>query len=203
MEIFATSIPSVKRIPQQCRVAVAKAFTTIMRNCSTVGTKEQELRAWKLQFLFPKCVLRIQPEIRGGKKKKVRRNENLKMGLLDRLKRWNSGEVDVLWAEACKLYSSGTRQAATASLASNIRRATECAQDARYGKAVSALLSLGTCPVTEESLKEMKSKHPGAMPPTLPEGPLPDAVRFDADLVRQKVDGFPAGSAAGASGTRP
>jgi hypothetical protein len=41
MEILATSIPSVKRIPQQCRVAVARAYTTIMRNCSVVGTKEQ------------------------------------------------------------------------------------------------------------------------------------------------------------------
>ena len=56
--------------------------------------------------------------------------------------------------------------------------------------------SLGTCPVTEESLKEMKSKHPEAMRPVLPAGPIPD-------LVRKKVDGFPAGSAAGASGTRP
>ena len=40
-------------------------------------------------------------------------------------------------------------------MANNIRRATERAQDARYGKAVSSLLSLGTCPVTEDSLKEM------------------------------------------------
>jgi hypothetical protein len=203
MDIFATSIPSVKRIPQQCRVAVAKAFTTIMRNCSVEGTQDQQMRAWKLQFMFPKCVLRLQPDIRGGKKKKLRRNESLRAGLLERLKRWNDGEVDVLWAEAGKLYSSGSRQVATSSLASNIRRATECAQDARYGKAVSSLLSLGTCPVTEETLKEMKSKHPGAMLPTLPSGPVPDAVRFDADLVRKKVDGFPAGSAAGASGTRP
>jgi hypothetical protein len=46
-------------------------------------------------------------------------------------------------------------------------------------------------------LKEMKSKHPKALPPALPAGELPDAVRFDADLVRKKVDGFPAGSAAG------
>ena len=61
MEILATSIPSVKRVPQQCRVAIAKVFTTIMRNCSVVGTKEQEMRAWKLQFMFPKCVLRLQP----------------------------------------------------------------------------------------------------------------------------------------------
>ena len=106
-------------------------------------------------------------------------------------------------AEACKLYSSGMKKTMATSLANNIRRATECAQDARYGKAVSALLSLGTCLITEDSLKEMKSKHPVALPPTLPSGPLPDAVRFDADLVRKKVDGFPAGSAAGASGTRP
>ena len=49
----------------------------------------------------------------------------------------------------------------------------------------------------------MKSKHPEALPPTLGTGSLPDAVRFDTELVRKKVDGFPAGSAAGASGTRP
>ena len=57
--------------------------------------------------------------------------------------------------------------------------------------------------MTEETLKEMRSKHPDALPPTLPVGPLPDAVRFDTELVRKKVDGFPTGSAAGASGTRP
>ena len=198
-----TSIPSVKRIPQQCRVAVAKAFTTIMRNCSVVGTKEQEMRAWKLQFLFPKCVLRLQPTIRGGKQKKLRRNESLRAGLLERLKRWNAGDVDVLWLESCKLYAGSARQAVTNSLANNIRRATECAQDARYGKAVSSLLSLGTCPFTEQTLKEMKSKHPEALPPVRPAGPVPDAVRFDVDLVRKKVDGFPTGSAAGASGMRP
>ena len=152
LQIFATSVPTVKRVPQQCRVSVAKAFTTILRNCCVSSTKDQELRAWKLQFLFPKCVLRIQPEIRGGREKKLKRNETLRTGLLERLKRWNEGQVDVLWAEVCKLFS-GEKQALTNSMANNIRRATECAQDARYGKAVSSLLSLGTCPVTEETLK--------------------------------------------------
>ena len=109
----------------------------------------------------------------------------------------------MLWAEACKLFPGGERQALTHSMASNIRRATECAQDARYGKAVSSLLSLGTCPITEETLKEMKSMHPEAALPVLPSGPLPDPVRFDKELVRKKVEGFPTGSAAGASGTRP
>ena len=65
------------------------------------------------------------------------------------------------------------------------------------------LLSLGTCPFTEHTLKEMKSKHPEALPPVRPAGPVQDAVRFDVDLVRKKVDGFLTGSAAGASGTRP
>ena len=101
------------------------------------------MRAWQLHFLFAKCVLRQQPEIRGGKKKKLKRNETLRDGLLDRLKRWNDGQVDVLWAEACKLYCSGERKLKVQSTASNIRRATECAQDARFGKAVAALLSLG------------------------------------------------------------
>ena len=79
MDIFATSIPTVKRIPQQCPVAVAKAFTTVMRHCSTLNTLEQEMRAWKLHFLFGKCVLRQQPEVRGGKKKKLKRHETLKV----------------------------------------------------------------------------------------------------------------------------
>jgi hypothetical protein len=203
MDIFATSIPTVKRIPQQCRVSIAKAFTTVMRRCSVSGTPAQEMRAWQLHFLFAKCVLRQQPEIRGGKKKKLKRNETLRTGLLDRLKRWNEGQVDVLWAEACKLYCSGERQMKAQSLASNIRRATECAQDARYGKAVAALLSLGTCAVTEDTIKEMKAKHPEAVPPKLPSDSPPEPVRFDEDLVRKKVEGFPTGSAAGASGTRP
>ena len=110
-----------------------------MRNCCISSTKEQEVRAWKLLFLFPKCVLRLQPEIRGGKRKKLKRNETLRTGLLERLKRWNEGQVVVLWAEARKLFSGGERQTVMVSLANNIRRATECAQDARYGKAVSDL----------------------------------------------------------------
>ena len=138
LDIFATSIPTVKRIPQKCRVSVAKAYTTVMRLCSTPSSADQELKAWKLQFLFGKCVLRQQPEVRGGRKKKVRRNETLCAGLLDRLKRWNEGKVDELWLEARRLYPGGERPSKPHSLASNIRRATECAQDARYGKAVRA-----------------------------------------------------------------
>ena len=117
------------------------------------------MRVWQLLFLFPKCVLRLQPEIRGGRKKKLKRNETLRTGLLERLKRWNEGQVNVLWAEARKLFSGGERQAVTVSLANNIRRATECAQDARYGKAVASLLSLGLCPTNDENLEAMKSKH--------------------------------------------
>jgi hypothetical protein len=171
--------------------------------CHLEELREQELRAWKLQFLFPKCVLRVQPEVRRGRKKKLQRNETLRAGLLERLQRWNEGRIDVLWAEACKLFSGAERQNLTNSLENNIRRATECAQDARYGKAVASLLSLGLCAPSEETLREMKSKHPEAELPVLPSGPLPDPVRFDKVLVRKKVEGFPTGSAAGASGTRP
>jgi hypothetical protein len=189
MEILATSIPTVKRVPQQCRVGITKTFTKLMRQCSVEATQEQQVRAWKLQFLFFKCVLRMQPAIRGGKKKKLRRNETLRAGLLDRLKRWNDGKVDELWREARKLYDGREARLSTASRAANIRRATECAQDARYGKAVAALLSLGMSPVSEEAIKEMTDKHPDAPKPKLPKGPLPEAVRFESDVVRRKVEG--------------
>jgi hypothetical protein len=54
-----------------------------------------------------------------------------------------------------------------------------------------------------DTIKEMRTKHPEAALPKLPSGSVPEAVRFDVDLVRKKVEGFPTGSAAGASGTRP
>ena len=99
--------------------------------------------------------------------------------------------MDELWRESRKLYDGRGSRLSTASRAANIRRATECAQDARYGKAVAALLSLGTSPVTDEAIKEMQEKHPKAPKPKLPEGPLPDAVRFESDVVRRKWRDFP------------
>ena len=154
--------------------------------------------------MFPKCVLRMQPSIRGGRKKKLKRNEMVRQAIHDRVTRWNAGRLDVLWAEACTAYSSlKVESESVSSRAANIRRATECVQDGRYGKAVSSLLSLGMCSATEEAVKEMRAKHPSASPPTLPPGPPPEPVRFDTTTVRSKVESFPAGSAAGASGTRP
>jgi len=65
------------------------------------------MRAWKLMFLFAKCVLRQQPEVRGGKKKKLKRNESLRTALLERLARWNEGKADVLWAETNQITANG------------------------------------------------------------------------------------------------
>ena len=154
--------------------------------------------------MFAKCVCRMQPQIRGGKKKKLRRNESLRTALLARVTRWNDGEYTELWAEGKTAYSdSKSRPPRDATEAGNIRRAKECAQDARYGKAISALLSLGTAPVTTKSMMEMKAKHPEAKTPTLPVGPAPPPLSFEEEVVRKKVESFPTGSAAGASGTRP
>ena len=49
----------------------------------------------------------------------------------------------------------------------------------------------------------MKDKHPQGPNPKLPDGPLPEALTTDPETVRKKVEGFPTGSAAGASGARP
>jgi len=36
-----------------------------------------------------------------------------------------------------------------------------------------------------DTLKEMRAKHPEGDLPTLPSGPVPEAIRFDVDLVRK------------------
>ena len=203
--IFRKQIPTVKRIPQQCRNAISKAFTAIMSECYTAGTKEAKVRAWKKQFMFWKCVCRMQPQVRGGRKKKLKRMESLRAALLDRLARWKKREYAELWEEACTAYPEQKRPPRESSEEGNIRRAKESAQDARYGKAVAALLSLGTVEASEKSVAEMKSKHPEAKVPTLPcaEAEAPAPAEFEEELVWNKVQSFPAGSAAGASGTRP
>ena len=58
--------------------------------------------------MFAKCVLRQQPEVRGGRKKKLRRNETLSAA---QVTRWNEGKVDELWSEARTLYPGGDRRA--------------------------------------------------------------------------------------------
>ena len=77
------------------------------------------MRAWKLHFIFGKCVLRQQPEIRGGKKKKLKR-KTLRAGLMERLVRWNSGKVDELWSEARTLYPGGDMPDRTQSMPPNV-----------------------------------------------------------------------------------
>jgi hypothetical protein len=203
-EIMRTQIPTIKRFPQQCKNAVTKSFTSTMRACYSTSGETPQLRAFKLMFMFYKCVCRMQPQIRGGKKKRLKRSESLRTALLARVARWDRGEYAELWAEACTAYSDAkSRPPRDSTEAGNIQRARECAQDARYGKAVAALLSLGTAPVSRKSVLEMKAKHPEAESPELPDGPPPAPLQFDEETVRKKVDSFPAGSAAGASGTRP
>ena len=156
------------------------------------------MRAWTLQFMFAKCVLRTQPGVRGGRKKKLKRNETLRLALLDRIGRWNKGEYAELWEEANTVYADKReRLTREQTLEANIRRAKQCAQDARYGKAVAALLSLGMSGVDERSIKDMRSKHPEAKSPSLPVGDETKSLHVPEEVVLQKVMSFPSGSAAG------
>jgi len=201
MEAFATSIPSVKRVPQQCRVVVSKTFTTLLRNCSV----SSGARTACLEAVFLVSQVCPAPTTRDSwwqeEEAKAQRDPARRLvGEVEALERGSSrcalgGGLQALFG----LRKTGLNQLH----GNNIRRATECAQDARYGKAVASLLSLGLCPATEENLEAMKSKHPEAALPVLPDGELPEPVRFDKELVRKQVDGFPTGSAAGASGMRP
>ena len=203
-EIMRAQIPTIKRWPQQCKNAVTKALTATLRQCYSAATEEAQIRAWKLKFMFAKCVCRMQPQIRGGRKKKLKRNESLRTALLARVTRWTDGEYSELWAEACAAYGSAKgRPPPESSLEANIKRAKLSAQDARYGKAVAALLSLGTAEITRETVREMKAKHPEAPPPLVPPPFNEQLPRYEEDLVREKIESFPAGSAAGASGLRP
>ena len=82
---------------------MTKAFIATLRQCYAPGTEEAQIRAWKLKFMFAKCVCRMQPQIRGGRKKKLKRNESLRTALLARVSRWNDGEYGELWVQRMQM----------------------------------------------------------------------------------------------------
>ena len=98
-------------------------------------------------------------------KKKLRRKERVKTAVMERLARWEEGQVEALWSEARKAYPTAPTAADSAgSREANIRRATECAQDGRLGKAVAALLSLGLIAPTEQAVRKCGPNTRGTSP---------------------------------------
>ena len=134
----------------------------------------------------------------------------------DRLKRWQEGKCGELWAEAvdgqqarpkrgrkkkqCTLELEGENSQEER----NARRCTILTHDGQYTRALQSLVSNGIADYNEETLKEMKSKHP--TPPS-PQPPPPDPTSppraFSGSEVLAAALSFKKGSAAGPSGMRP
>jgi hypothetical protein len=158
-------------------------------------------------FMFSKCVLRVPPRSRGGrraKKSRLARRQKLQATIAQRLSRWNSGDLTGLWHEAVAGAAKSHAATEVTDLArANIRRAIRIAEDGRYAKALATLVSHGFSNPNEKSIAAMMARHPSDDPPAVPSAPASAPIQFTADEVCERALSFPHGSAPGASGFRP
>ena len=86
----------------------------------------------------------------------------------------------------------------------NVRRATTLVQEGQYRRALQALNSAGMADYSEDTLEEMKAKHPAPFQqqPPLPNADAP-ARAFSVPEVAKAALSFQMGTAAGPSGMRP
>lgn len=144
---------------------------------------------WKGYFMLVKCLLHTIPN-RSGRRGLSATEINRRMDL------WLNGDWDVLWRSA--LESAIPRKPPSDSKKSKAKRAIQLIAQERLSDASKALLSKGMAPNNAETLENLRSKHPVAPPPHVPDD-LPPAFRATCEQVSAALKKFPKGSAPGFS----
>ena len=182
------------------------------RSCSTVslcsipwgfartalGKRDKRVNPMRLSLL-PKAVLRPPP--RGGKKKRY----VVDALISSRLRRWQDGDLQALWLEACN--NSNSKRSSTNvgnAVHGNVKRSLRLARDGRYSDAMRALGFSGYAPSDNvDVLKDIISRHPTHPLPTIPVGHIiPPPIIVDQHAVSCALKSFPRGTSPGGSSLR-
>ena len=174
------------------------------RSFNQIAVHGDEL-AWIEYFMLARALLPATGQ-RGGKSHAKRVEQHVKT----RCRRWLEGDRAALWADAVKLCSRGQKRGRpepSDEVPDSLVH--EHVAAGQLSKAAAALISDPPVEVTEDVIKEMRDKHPGArraeeqqqgdLRPVDPAG----AVQVGIDDVLKAIRSFPKGSAPGTNGLRP
>ena len=221
-EVLRAQVPTIRHIPAMCRSTVANELARLVRD---VAVPVPTWEALHLLMCFPKLVLRSSG--RGG-----RRHQRQAAHDLDgRLRHFQSGRLDVLWAEVQAVVhrTPSEHQARTRASArmeeegimprSLVGKIQSLVEEGALSKASKLLLSTGLANSQEPGVERvLRDLHPPALPHLVAGVDLPQSTASTlGGQAREEDDGesewakkawsaitsFPPGSAGGPSGLRP
>ena len=199
-EIHSLRIPTIVHIPKAARPEFARLLADELESLSSSPAL---VSLWSRVLLIAKTILSVNC-LQGSREEGRSQAAIIK----ERIKRWRKGDIVSLLNEAKtgkNRRQRGKRKRATeipTQEEMNLRRAKKFIAEGQYSRASEALGSQGLAEVNEETVNEMKQKHPQAPVPRL--APLPDAqpLKLTTDQIRKSLKSFKKGSAPGLSGLR-
>ncbi len=193
-----TNIRTIVRVPRQLRTMVAKVWTSTIRDI----VEHNDDYSWKRLFMF-KAVLEM-PE-RGGK------GGNRFVAFIRRhLEVWQSPQWMDVWRQAgerdMKRRSKAERRenppkiSSEKQLANNIKRAKRLMNLGETSNAARALMSCGVAPSCDETIDELRKKHPAQPKCTLQENERVEVLKAKEKTIRAMASRFNRSSSGGLDG---
>ena len=167
-EVHVTQIPTVTYVPKAARGEWSRLL--IDELSSTINNPSVSTQ-WTKLLMLPRAILASK----GGSKAASDARSSAAM-VKDRIKKWRSGDVATLWAEAKEVHKPSTsrRRKQQPNVPTqddlNASRALRFVAEGQYSRAAQALMSEGVAPTTPHNILVMKDKHPqAAVPPLHPD----------------------------------
>ena len=194
-------LPTPKHIPRQARGLAAQEYAKLLKEVA--DSKLQSVDAWGRLSMFWPCILRQDPSVkRGGRR---RRQQGPHSFCVKLLRRWAAGEHDALWQEAVSAAeeSRAAPRPRPAAVEANVKRAKVAVGEGRFAAAIRALTSTGHAAESAETVAKLRKLHPVHDLPEPEDGAAPEPFVLEAATVLKSISTFPTGSAGGCMGLRP
>lgn len=124
-DVFTRKIAILRYIPRRTAVKVRDAYNRTLDLFNFADNPTEQVAAFTLISMFPKCILAHPPRAVGNQNK-----VHFTAMVLDKVRKWIEGKYDVLWTEVCaiKLDPPSNRTQKT----SNVRRCKAVARQGNY-----------------------------------------------------------------------
>ncbi len=202
-EVYGTHVPTFTYIPRLCKATFAKELTRL----NNLVVREPTETNYKLLGMFCKVCLPAVRSQRDDSKAAAKVTQS-------KLDRWGKGRYMELWEETMVLMEKhspqgrkkGRRKPRKEDVRTqsdfNADRAKKMVQVGQLARGMQALGSLGMAEHTEETVEELKAKHPQGHTQHIPHEVGDSTITFTGEHTGKALQRFKRGSAPGLDGMR-
>ncbi|XP_026397972.1 uncharacterized protein LOC113293597 [Papaver somniferum] len=205
--VFLAQIPTISSIPAKCRLHFARTFKDVLQG---VGARPGDLAPWLQLLLFPICTLHVSESCQ---EEKTSTRKKMQIKSVNRaLRVWSEPNGCVLLIqevleqhEEKKIALEKAKKKANweSREATNLRLCRSKLRSGLYDAAIRTLTSSGVAPNNDDTLAELRHKHPTAGRSSIPSSiPPHDAMIASTELVMSRLRSFPKGTSCGRDGFR-